>query len=81
MTYQEYPKCVGYEADGKTMIVANSREEEDAYLQSLSQGDGDEKARLIGVAEANGVQVDKRWSAQRLAKVLADAGIEPDAAA
>lgn len=69
--YREYPKWVG------DVLVENADEEAAATAGSPVVREADEKARLVKVAEIFGVQVDKRWSPEKLAKAISDAGHDP----
>lgn len=78
--YREYPKWVetGEKNGQPTGVVVQDEEEEAQVKATLSAPvrDADERARLILLAETKGVQIDKRWSLDRMAKAIDEAGFD-----
>lgn len=76
-----YPKWV-YPEDGKTkpFIVQNEAAHND-WLASQKQPEVEaaptaEREKMISLAFASNVKIDKRWSDQRIADALSEAGVE-----
>ena len=77
--FQEHPKWVPGR-DGKSVLVNNA--EEEAQVSDTGEEpvrEADERIRLTTVAEINGVQIDKRWGLEKIAKAIEDAGHDPHA--
>ena len=75
--YQEYPKHVTVNG---TLHVCNSLEEEEAVTAGGEiVREADERKRLVALAGVNGVQVDGRWSVERLSNAITDAGFDATA--
>ena len=72
--WQEYPKHVTVE--GRLFVCNNQAEEDQARATGSIVREADERKRLVALAEVKGVQVDKRWSLDRIAKVLTDNGYD-----
>jgi hypothetical protein len=76
--YREFPMWVKHPETGADVLVHDERERDVVLAAKPLIREEDEKVRLIKVAELAGVQVDKRWGNDRLAKAIADAGYDPD---
>lgn len=72
--YEEYPKHVTVE--GKLFVCNNQAEEDQARATGSLVKEADERKRLIALAEVKGVQIDRRWALDRIAKALTDAGYD-----
>lgn len=79
--YHEFPKWIQTgEKDGKPVGVIVHDEDEEVEARATMAPparEADERARLILLAETKGVQVDKRWSIDRLSKTIEKAGFDP----
>lgn len=75
--FVEYPKHVT--VNGKLFVCNNEAEEETAKAGDPIIRDADERKRLAALAEVKGVNVDKRWSLDRMAKTITDAGFDASA--
>lgn len=78
--FQEYPKCVTTVVGGELVgAIANDEAEElaakklvaDLEASKASTSDGPTKDELIEKIVAAGVEVDKRWGAEKLKAELA----------
>lgn len=72
--FNEYPKHVTVE--GKLFVCNSEAEEQAACDTGKIVREADERKRLVTLAEVKGVQVDGRWSLDKMSKALTDAGYD-----
>lgn len=75
-----YPKWV-YPDDGTKPFIVQDEAAHNDWLASQKQPEVDdaptaEREKMISLAFANNVKIDKRWSDQRIAEALTAAGVE-----
>lgn len=74
--YEEYPKWIDL-SDGTRVLVKDEDEELSAATNDKAPVDQvAERARLLAVAELHDVKIDKRWSLERIAQTITDAGFD-----
>lgn len=75
--FQEYPKAitVGKDENGRPIQQIANNEDEEAALSKGEEvvREADVRENLIRVAGQRGVQIDKRWSTERIQRALDEA--------
>lgn len=75
--FHEYPKHVTVE--GKLHVCNNADEEATARAGEGIVREADERKRMVALAKVKDVQVDGRWSLDKMAEAITNAGYDASA--